>query len=147
MIIDTTYLLPLVQIDVPTDLLSAITKKRINIRLKELGISSISIFELQAKAAKLFISPETVNDAIKFIMKHFRVINFYNSEIVRVSFELRKILPDYIDCVILATAIICKEDLLTEDSKIHAIKSNITRKHNIKILRFSDLMKSSNKIS
>lgn len=56
MIIGTTYLLPLARIEVETDLLLALAERNIpadQLRLEDIQINSISIFELQAKAAKL----------------------------------------------------------------------------------------------
>ena len=61
MIIDTTYLLPLIGVDVRTDLLRAIAEGRTRRRIHfgELRVSLISIFELQAKALKLDVPPGT----------------------------------------------------------------------------------------
>ena len=49
------------------------------------------------------------------IMRNFRVIPYHEGAVVRYSCELRKYLQDYIDCVIVATAITLGEDLATED--------------------------------
>jgi len=50
---------------------------------------------------------------IEAILTAFRVKPFYEAEIIEVSYELRKIIPDYVDCVIIATAVALKEDLVT----------------------------------
>jgi len=142
MIIDTTYILPLARIEIDTDLLKAILedKTKNNITLDELKISLISIFELQAKASKINIPAKDIVKAINIILKSFRIIPFYQKDIVEEAYKLRKILHDYIDCIILATAITHKEDLITEDSLIHGIKEKIERKYGIKIIRYSDLV-------
>ncbi len=46
MILDSNYLLPLAGIDVSTDLLMAVVENRARIKLEEIGVSLISIFEL-----------------------------------------------------------------------------------------------------
>lgn len=46
----------------------------------------------------------------------FRVEPFYEPTVIDISYELRKIIPDYLDCVIVATAAALKEDVITEDS-------------------------------
>lgn len=59
MIIDTTYLLPLARIGVETDLLRAVVEGRVrrDVSLRNLKVNLISLFELQAKAAKLGVPP------------------------------------------------------------------------------------------
>ncbi len=141
MIIDTTYLLPLAKIEVPTDVFADILRGKISIDLSELSVSSISIFELQAKAAKLGIPYKHIVKAIRFIMRHLRVIDFWDKDIVEYSFELRKLLPDYISCVILATAIKHDNELLTEGTRILKIRPHIEETYGTKIIRYSDLIK------
>jgi len=53
MIIDTTYILPLAGIGVKAYLLRAAAEGSARVSLNELKLSMISLFELQAKAAKL----------------------------------------------------------------------------------------------
>ncbi len=118
MILDTTYFLPLVGIDVETDLFHAIEHRSVEIDLNSISISLISIFELQAKCAKIAISWEIVNEAIDELLSRFEVIPFYNDNIMKTSFMIRREIPDYIDCIILSTAICSKESLMTEDRRI-----------------------------
>lgn len=141
MIVDTTYLLPLARIEVETDLLAAIVDGRVDLRLSELGVSEISLFELQAKAAKLGVPADVVSGAIDFIVRNLRVVPFYQRDVISVSFELRRRLRDYIDCVIVATAVVSGEDLVTEDSRIHALRSFIESEYGIRVLRYSDLVR------
>ncbi len=118
MIIDTTYLSPLSRISIDTDLLRAIVENKVgsDVALEDLAVSSISIFELQAKAAKLKINPEYVSKAVSSIHDSFRIEPYDHPAVVKSSFELKSIFSDYIDCIIVATAISLKEELVTEDS-------------------------------
>jgi predicted nucleic acid-binding protein len=141
MIIDTTYLLPLARIDVDTDLLKAVVKGKANVKIEEMAVSLISLFELQAKAAKLGVASSTVSEALEAVSKAFRVIPFYEERVVEASFSLRRTISDYIDCVILATAIVSGENLATEDSLIHSKKGFIEKEYNVKIYSFSNLVK------
>ncbi len=141
MIIDTTYLLPLARIGVRTDLLRAVVEGNARgIRLEELKVSLISIFELQAKAAKLGIPPGDTARAVSVILRSFRVIPFYHGDIIKIAHELRETLNDYIDCVIVATAAAVREDLVTEDSNIHAHREEIEESYNIRIISYRDIV-------
>ncbi|MEM1581505.1 MAG: hypothetical protein QXK89_03210 [Candidatus Bathyarchaeia archaeon] len=141
MILDTTYLLSLARIDIDTDLLQAIAKGKTDVKLDEICINLISILELQAKAAKLGVPAKFIVQATEAMLKAFRVESFHNPEIIEVSYELKKLIPDYIDCVIVATAAVLKEDLATEDSLILANKEEITEKYGVKVLSFKDIVK------
>jgi hypothetical protein len=66
---------------------------------------------------------------------------FYNPEIIEVSYKLKKIIPDYIDCVIVATAAVLKEDLSAEDTLILTHREAITEKYGVKVLSFKDVVK------
>ena len=79
--------------------------------------------------------------AVEAILVAFRVKPFHDPEIIEVSYELKKSIPDYIDCVIVATAAVLKEDLATEDSLILAEKEAIKREYNIEVLNFRDIIK------
>jgi len=74
-------------------------------------------------------------------MKYINVIDFWDENLVRISFDLRKMLPDYVDCVIVATAIRYSDMLLTEDSRIHAIKEYIHKNYGVRVLSYSELSK------
>ena len=142
MILDTTYLLPLSGIGVNADLLKAADDNLVKLDFDHVSISMISIFELQAKAAKLNISSRFTANAVDVINTVFRVEPFYNSDIIRIGQSLLKVLNDYIDCLIVATAIVLHEDLITEDTRIIAIKDFIKKQYRIDIFSFKDLVKS-----
>lgn len=140
MIIDTTYILPLARISVETDILRAIADGRAKLSFDELKVSLISLFELQAKASKLNISPEHVFRAISVIFMSFYVVPFYELKVIRTAHELKGLFGDYIDGVIVASAAALKEDLLTEDRDIHDSKGFIEEKYGIKVYRYSDFV-------
>ena len=141
MILDTTYMLPLARIAIEVDLLDAITKGKTDLKLEDVTVSLISIFELQAKAMRLMVPAEFVIKAVKAIFNAFKVEPFYKPEIIETSYKLKKLITDYIDCVITATAITLKEDLVTEDSLILANAKAIEKEHSIKIFSFKDIIK------
>ncbi len=143
MILDTTYLLPLAGISVDVDLLRGIVEGRLPLDLSDVKVSLISLFELQAKAAKLDIPVERVVKAVEAIERAFTVVPFTIPEIIEISFSLRKaLLKDYIDSVIVATALALKEPLVTEDEDIHAIARVLEKKYGIKIYSYSRLLHS-----
>lgn len=129
MIIDTTYLLPLARIRVKTDLLRALIEGRIRMKLdlSDLKINLISVFELQAKASKLGIPLEYISEAINTIFKVFDVTPYYKENIIKISHKLHKQINDYIDCIIIATAIAQQEPLVTEDKIIIEMKDTIKK--------------------
>ncbi|MGC9010168.1 MAG: PIN domain-containing protein [Sulfolobales archaeon] len=142
MIIDTMYLLPLVGISIKTDLLKAIVERKIkrDIDLRDIKINTISLFELQAKASKIGVSVERVIKAINAIYSSLKLISFHDSEIIRYSFEIRKIIPDYIDCVIVATAIVLREELVTEDRMIIGQREYLKKTYGLEIYDYKDIV-------
>ncbi|MEM3392437.1 MAG: hypothetical protein QW487_02900 [Candidatus Bathyarchaeia archaeon] len=76
MILDATYLLPLARIAIDLDLLDAIAKGKTSLKLEEITVSLISIFELQMKAAKLMVPTEFVVKATNAIFNAFKVESF-----------------------------------------------------------------------
>ncbi len=143
-VLDTTYFLPIVGVKVKHDFFSALERNEIFVDPREIYLSEITLFEAQAKAAKLGVPHRRVAEGIDAIREAFNVVPFYDPEIIRVSFKLRKILPDYIDCIILATAISKGYSLLTEDSDIHSNKQAILGEFpdkKIDILNLAELKK------
>jgi len=140
LILDTTYFLPLAQIAVDTDLLAAVAKKKTDLKLEDISLSLISIFELQAKAAKLNVPAKSTIRAVDAILSAFRVVPFYEGEVIETAQKMRKIISDYVDCIILATAIANKEDLVTEDSIVSEKKKKLLKDYNLKVLNFTNLI-------
>jgi len=141
LILDTTYLLPLARIQVDTDLLKAIADGKVNLKLEEVAVNLISVFELQAKAARLMVPPRSVIEAVKAILGAFRVEPFHMPEIVDVAFGLKKLITDYVDCAIVATAVVLKENLATEDSHILSMREPINEKYGIAILSYKEIIR------
>ena len=139
MILDTTYLLPLAQMAVDTDLLAAVAKKKTYLKLEDIGVSLISVFELQAKGAKLNVPAKSTIRAVDAILSAFRVVPFYEAGIIEAAQKIRKTISDYVDCIILATAVASKEDLVTEDSLVLERKRKLLKDYNVKVLNFNDL--------
>lgn len=139
MILDTTYLLPLARIDVDADLLRAVADGKVDLRLDDVAVNDISIFELQAKAAKLMVPTKFVIEAVKAVLTAFRVESFHEPKIVEVAFRLRKLMQDYVDCVMVATAVVLKEDLATEDSRILAKRESIKKEYGIRVFNYKEL--------
>jgi len=110
------YFLPLAQIAVDVDLLAAVAKRRTDLKIEDISLSLISIFELQTKSAKLKIPAKSTIRAVDAMLSAFRVVPFYEAGVVETAQKIRRTISDYVDCIILATAVVTKEDLVTEDS-------------------------------
>lgn len=140
MILDTTYVLPLAKIGIDTDVLLAVAEKRTSLKLDEITVSLISIFELQAKAAKLRVPADVVSQSIEAILENFEVTPFSDPGVVELSFALRGRMNDYIDCVIVATAIQRQEGLMSEDSEIWRERKFLHEKYNLQVFRYRDVL-------
>lgn len=139
MILDTTYFLPLAQIAVDTDLLAAVAKKKTDLKFEDISLSLISLFELQAKAAKVQVPAKSTIRAIDAILSAFRIVPFYETGVIEAAQRLRKGISDYVDCVILATGIASGEFVVTEDSIVLEKKRKLLKDYNLRVLSFSDL--------
>jgi PIN domain nuclease of toxin-antitoxin system len=127
-LLDTTYLLPTIGIAIKE--ISKDTAIKLQSKGYELSISEITLFELSAKAAKYvqegYLLPERVTLGIRSIMhdESFKKIPSYNSQILLSAFSLRCLTNDFIDCIILSTALNNSDILVTEDQVINGIKKN-----------------------
>jgi PIN domain nuclease of toxin-antitoxin system len=142
-ILDTTYLLPLVGVAVKNDLLRAIVEGRVKgITLDDLAVSQISLFEIQAKSVKLRIPVERV----RAITSTLEVIPLYGKPVIKYSFELYELLGDYVDSVIVATAISTRKAFITEDKLILSHKNTLEDKYRVKIYSYNDILAMSGEI-
>lgn len=125
---DTTYLLPAVGISIrgfPKDALFRLMEKN-----HQISISDISIFEISAKGAKHVFAgtlpAERVAKGIRAIIydERITVIPLYDSSVLLMAFKLRKLLNDFIDCLILSSAVNRCDAILTEDEDIQNLKRN-----------------------
>jgi len=73
LILDTTYLLSLARIGIDADPLEAIARGQVNLEIEDIAVSLISIFELQAKAAKLKTPIKFTIEAVETIFTALRL--------------------------------------------------------------------------
>jgi PIN domain nuclease of toxin-antitoxin system len=128
LLLDTTYLLPAIGISVknlPKDATIKLMQKE-----HQIFISDISIFELSAKGAKYaaagIIPPERISRGVRAIIYNetINTLPIHESTILHTAFKLRSILNDFIECLILSSAINYCDALITEDTDIQNIKEN-----------------------
>jgi len=128
LLLDTTYLLPAIGISVknlPKDAPIKLIHKG-----HKISICDISIFELSAKGAKHItagnLSAERVTRGIRAIVysEAIETIPIYESALLVAAFKLRSLLSDFIDCLILSSAISRCDALVTEDSDIQNLKKS-----------------------
>ena len=79
MILDTTYFLPLVGIEVKRNLLKAILDGKAMIKFDDIKLSEISLLEIIAKSAKLKIDVEDVIQGINAIIKKLQGYKFFRT--------------------------------------------------------------------
>lgn len=127
-LLDTTYLLPAVGIavkELPRDAIIQLINKG-----HQVVISQISLFELAAKGAKYIkngaLKPEAVTKGIRALTysDQIETIPIDDTKLLLTAFTLRNMLDDFIDCLILATAINNSNALITEDNDIQNLKNN-----------------------
>jgi len=128
LLLDTTYFLPIIGISVknlPKDAPTKLMRKE-----HQNFISDITIFELAAKGAKYaasgLIPPERISKGIRALIYNetIKILPIHESTILHTAFKLRNILSDFIDCLILSSAINNCDALITEDNDIQNIKEN-----------------------
>lgn len=116
MILDTSYLLPLARIQISSDLILAVNERKIasdKASFDRMTVNAISIFELQDKAAKLSVNTSLVIEAFEIISELFRIEPYNSPKIIEIASALREnFFTDYIDCIIIATAVMLEEDLV-----------------------------------
>ncbi len=128
LLLDTTYLLPAIGISVQ-ELPEDAPIKLIQ-RGHHISISEITIFELSAKATKHIttgtLTDERVSQGIRALVYDDRItrIPIHDSSILLTAFKLRRMLNDFIDCLILSSAVQHTDILVTEDMEVR----NLTKK-------------------
>lgn len=118
-LLDSTYLLPLIGVRVRNlDPLLLLELKHHHSVL----VSDISLFELSAKGAKYVIQgelePEDVTQGIQSLNMDPDIVKipYFSTQILSASFRLRETISDYLDCLILSTAVNESDALMTEDN-------------------------------
>jgi PIN domain nuclease of toxin-antitoxin system len=126
LLLDTTYLLPVIGVSIeglPEDALIQLIEKG-----HQISISEIAIFELSAKGAKHIVkgglTAERVSRGIRAIVHddRLRMIPIHDSSVLITSLKLRAILDDFIDCLILSSAMNRNDALVTEDEAIRDLR-------------------------
>jgi len=124
-LLDTTYLLPAIGVSVkgmPNDAIEKLIS-----RGEEILISEISLFELSAKGAKYVLegalSPDRLTKGIVALSNDDSItkVRVYDSKTLRLAFRFRELLGDFIDCLILSSAALECDTLVTEDDEIHGL--------------------------
>jgi len=93
-------------------------------------MSDITIFELSDKGAKHItvgnLTAERVSRGIRAIVYDDKIerIPIHDSSVLITAFKLRRMLSDFIDCLILSSAINRNDILVTEDEDIHDLRKN-----------------------
>ena len=118
LLLDTTYFLPAIGISIRG------LPREAYVKLVELGpliaISDITFFELVAKGAKYVVAgvleADRVSKGLKAIVYDERIskIPIYDSAVLHMAFKLRSSLNDFIDCLILSSAVNQSDALITE---------------------------------
>lgn len=126
LLLDTTYLLPAIGVSIkglPEDAPIKLIRKG-----HQISISDITIFELSANGAKHIavgnLTAERVSRGIRAIVydDEIEMIPIHDSSVLITAFKLRRTLSDFIDCLILSSAINRNDILVTEDGDIHDIR-------------------------
>ncbi len=145
-LLDTTYFLPIIGVSIenlPDDIIIRILSKGY-----EVYMSEITLFELSAKAAKYVIANKL---PITRVMKGFKVLMFDNRihrvplshlKIISLALELRRLLPDYIDALIVSSALLFTNLLLTEDNDILTLNTHFEFKRIVDRLNKGFMIKS-----
>lgn len=128
LLVDTTYLLPAIGISVkgvPSDGAIRLVEEG-----HEIYASDISIFELSAKGAKHIVertlSGERVARGIRAIVHDgtITMIPIHDSALLLTAFKLRSMLSDFIDCLILASAMNQCDAVITEEKDMKGLESS-----------------------
>jgi PIN domain nuclease of toxin-antitoxin system len=118
-LLDTTYLLPVAGIQIRG--VEGDTIRRAKSLGHQLFISEISLFELAAKGAKLakdgLANKERLTQAVQSLVSDESLgkVGAYEDGLLQLAVDLRQNHSDFVDCLILATAVSACEMLVTED--------------------------------
>jgi len=124
--LDTSYFLPMVGIAVrgiPKDFPVKLMNEG-----HEIFMGEVSVFELCAKGAKYVaageLPAERVTRGIRAVTNDERVglIATADTGVLLTAFKLREFMSDFVDCLIIASAVNRCDALITEDNLIHRLK-------------------------
>ena len=89
------------------------------------------------------LSPERVCRGINAIVydERIKITRMHESSILLTAFRLRKLIDDFIDCIILSSAINHAEVLVTEDEELHKLSEEISSiKPGFKVRRLKEIL-------
>jgi PIN domain nuclease of toxin-antitoxin system len=124
--LDSTYFFPLIGLAVKSverDVVAFL----LSLEDVELLCSTITLFELSAKGARLVQSGVlSESDVVEGVLalQHSRetaVRHPWTGEVQRLAMYFRKGHPDYVDCLILASAVVHAERFISEDMTIQEL--------------------------
>jgi len=149
-LLDTTYFLPAIGISVrglPRGVVLELISRECAVLMSE-----ATIFEILAKGAKYValgaLRPERVVRGVRSLLYDDRIrrVPMHDARALLTALELRRLLSDFIDCLILSAAVNYADALLTEDEEIHALSrsedfSEVVRGVNpgFKVVRYNEL--------
>ena len=125
LLLDTTYLLPAIGVSIkgiPEDMAIQLIE-----RGHQITISDITIFELSAKGAKYVsfgtLTAERVSRGVRAIVYDDKIerISLHDTSVLLTAFKLRRTLSNFIDCLILSSALNRTDALISEDKDVHEL--------------------------
>ncbi len=144
--LDSTYFFPLIQVNIK-GVDSLFLKKLTQKKEFNLFYSPITIFEMSAKGAKLImndkITSHEVKEGINSLLnwKDLQQGSPWIGEIQNLAFQFRETHSDYIDCLIVASAVFYSDTLITED---HLLTKYIKNEWKISIKKLNENFKVNN---
>ncbi len=123
--LDTTYLMPAIGITVGgvrPDVLRTLRGMGHAVSISELTLSELGAEgAMYASSGRLSRERLLMGRRATVLDESLRKVLFYAGEQLTVSFGLRKIMNDYVDCAILSSALCGFDALMTEDGIIHSL--------------------------
>ena len=119
LLLDTTYLMPLIKVKI-----KEIGEDTVRQALREhdIIISDVQIFELYAKGVKYlvqgFISIEDLVEGVEAAYYSLEKIPVADRRVMESAAEIRRVLDDLLDSIILSTALHYGEGIATLDKRI-----------------------------
>jgi len=120
---DSTYFFPMIKVEIVKSSPQIISLIHQN-KSFNLYYSSITLFELSAKGAKMIKSGKLIHkdviDGINALKawKDVKSIDPWSGEVQRLAFDFRIDHTDFIDCLIVASAVIHSDVFLSEDKTL-----------------------------
>lgn len=134
-LVDSSFFFPLIGVEVQNCSKKAILEL---VEKEEIVRSELVVFELSAKGSKLVnegkLAIEDLTEGITAIEYHQKIetIPIHYSEIQILACELRKQHTDFIDCLMVATAVHHSSSLLTMDKEVKKKAEKIWEKTIVK---------------